>query len=366
MRSALSSGRNRSILTSNPSILILGGIITALFIAVYYISDAYIQRIVILLGITVIIVTSWNLTNGFTGVFSLGHIAFMGIGAYTSAVLTLPEPLKLTNLQLPAWMNSVVLPLFPATLVGAILAVLIALIVGFPLMRLTGAYVALGTEGFLVIIQVVLLNWQSVTRGARTFYGIPGYTNLWWVLGWMVVTIYVVWRIVNSNFGRQMKAVRDNEIAAQSLGVSVMRSRLLAFCVSAFFASVAGSLWAHFIMAFSPSAFYFMPTFTYLTMMVVGGLGSITGGFAGGILVLILNEVLRNLEGGITLGPIQIPPVYGISSVLMAIAFAVVIIKRQSGIMGGKEVNFTNLFNWFARKTRKEGEMEKTKTQEPS
>jgi branched-chain amino acid transport system permease protein len=359
MENTKPSSQRKSVLTSNPSIMILAGIVALAFIIVYFIADPYIQRIVILIGITIIIVTSWNLINGFTGVFALCHVAFIGIGAYTSAVLTLPEDQKIANLHLPTWMNSVVMPFLPAILIGASVAVIIAFLVGFSLMRLTGAYVALGTEGFLVIVQVILLNWQNVTRGARTFYGVPNLTNLWWVIGWMLITIYVVWRIVNSNFGRQMKAVRDNQIAAQSLGVNVMRSRLLAFCVSAFFAGVAGALWAHFIMAFSPSAFYFMPTFYYLTMLVVGGLGSITGSVAGVFLVLILNEVLRNLEQGISLGPIYIPPVYGISQVLMAVAFAVVIIKRPSGLMGGKEVDFTHLKSKFSQRFGKRGDKEK-------
>ena len=127
------------------------------------------------------------------------------------------------------------MPFLPATLIGGLLAMLVALLVGLSLMRLSGPYVAVATMGFLVIVQVILVNWDKMTRGARTFAGVPPYTTLWWVWGWAVLTVYVVWRLARSAYGRRMMAIRDNEIAAQSLGISVMRSRLLAFCISAFF-----------------------------------------------------------------------------------------------------------------------------------
>ena len=150
-------------------------------------ASAYIQRIVVGLGISIILVVSLNLSNGFTGVFSLGHVGFMAIGAYTAAILTLPLTLKRVNLpDLPGWLANVQLSFLPATLIGAILAMIIALLVGLSLMRLSGPYVAVATLGFLVIVQVVLVNWASMTRGSRTFSGVPSYTSLWWVWGWTV------------------------------------------------------------------------------------------------------------------------------------------------------------------------------------
>jgi branched-chain amino acid transport system permease protein len=214
-------------------------------------ASAYIQRIVMGLGISIILVVSLNLSNGFTGVFSLGHVGFMAIGAYTAAILTLPLALKRVNLpELPDWLAHVQLSFLPATLIGGILATVIALLVGLSLMRLSGPYVAVATMGFLVIVQVILVNWDEMTRGSRTFSGVPAHTTLWWVWGWAILTVYAIWRLVRSGYGRRMLAIRDNEIAAQSLGINVMRARLLAFCVSAFFTAVAGSLWAHFILSF--------------------------------------------------------------------------------------------------------------------
>ena len=308
-------------------------------------ASSYVQRIILLLGINIILVVSLNLSNGFTGVFSLGHIGFMAIGAYTSAILTLPVSMKHVNLpDLPGWLAGVELPFLVATVLGGLLAMVIAFLVGLSLMRLTGPYVSVATMGFLVIVQVVLVNWDTLTRGARTFSGVPPYSNLWWVWGWMILTVYVIWRLVRSSFGRRMMAVRDNEIAAQSLGISVMKSRLFAFCISAFFTAVAGSLWAHFIMSFSPKSFYFVQTFSVITMLAVGGMGSVSGSIVGTVSITVLSEVLRNAERGINLGFVAIPPVYGASQILMAVLFVMVIAFRPKGLLGDKEIDFDRLW----------------------
>jgi branched-chain amino acid transport system permease protein len=253
-------------------------LVAGLLLYAQFVASAYIQRVIIGLGINIILVVALNVINGMTGVFSLGQIGFMAIGAYTSAILTLPLALKHAYLpDLPGWLSGVELSFLPATLIAGILATLIAFLVGLSLMRLSGPYVSVATLGFMVIVQVILLNWDNVTRGARTFSGVPPYTNAWWTWGWTVLMVYVAWRLLRSSYGRQMIAGRDNEIAARSLGISVMRARLLAYCISAFFTAVAGSLWAHFIMAFSPRSFSFAETFNVITMLVIGGLGSISG-----------------------------------------------------------------------------------------
>jgi len=329
------------------SVLLIGGLA-----ATDLAASAYVQRVVIGLGISIILVVSLNLSNGFTGIFSLGHVGFMAIGAYTAAILTLPVSLKQVNLpDLPAWLGRLELPFLPATLIGGLLAMLIAFLVGLSLMRLSGPYVSVATLGFLVIVQVVLVNWDQVTRGARTFSGVPPHTTLWWVWGWAGLTVYVIWRLARSAYGRQMMAIRDNEIAAQALGINVMRSRLLAFCISAFFTAVAGSLWAHFIMSFSPKSFYFAQTFSIITMLVVGGMGSVSGSVIGTGFVTLLSELLRNAERGINLGFLQIPPIYGASQILMAVIFVLVIVFWPKGLLGERELNFER---WWGR-LRREG-----------
>ena len=304
----------------------------------------YVERIVIGIGINVILVVSLNLSNGFTGVFSLGHVGFMAIGAYTASVCTLPVTLKAVNLpSLPGWLSHAALPFLPATLIAGAVAMVVAFVVGISLMRLKGAYVSVATLGFLVIVQVVLVNWDQVTRGARTFAGVPSFTSIWNVWIWAALSIYLVWRIGRSPFGRDMRAARDNEIAARSLGVSVIKSRLLAFCFSAFLTGVAGSLWAHFITSFSPKSFFFVQAFTIITMLVIGGLGSVSGSVIGVFIVTVLSEVLRNAERGLDIGSVHIPPIYGASQVLMAILFVLIIVFKPAGLMGGKEIDIGSI-----------------------
>ncbi|MGA2548214.1 MAG: branched-chain amino acid ABC transporter permease [Rectinemataceae bacterium] len=309
----------------------------------------YLQRIVIIIGINLILVVSLNLSNGFTGVFSLGHVGFMAIGAYSAAILTLPSHLKALNLpDLPIWLRSSVLPFLPATLIGGMIAMLVAFVVGLSLMRLNGSYISVATLGFLVIVQVILVNWDQVTRGARTFAGVPEYTTIWNVWIWAALSVYLVWRIGASAFGRDMRAARDNEIAALSLGTSVLRSRLLAFCMSAFLTGVAGSLWAHFITSFSPKSFFFTQAFSIITMLVIGGLGSVSGSVIGVVLVTVLSELLRNAERGFDLGQVHLPPIYGASQVLMSILFVLVIVFKPAGIMGGREMDLRGILRRVA------------------
>ncbi len=304
----------------------------------------YMKRIIIGMGISVVLVVALNLSNGFTGVFSLGHIGFMAIGAYTASVLTLPVGLKAVNLpSLPGWLSHIALPFLPATIIAGLLAMILAYLVGLSLMRLKGSYVSVATLGFMVIVYVVLVNWDQVTRGARTFAGVPGFSNIWNVWVWAALTVFLVWRIGRSPAGRDMMAARDNEAAAQALGVSVMRSRLLAFCISAFLTGVGGSLWAHFITSFSPKSFYFTQAFSVITMLVIGGMGSVSGSVVGVFLVTILSEILRNAERGMTIGSLVIPPIYGASQVLMAVLFVLIIVFRPSGIMGGRELDLRKL-----------------------
>ncbi len=342
-----------SIARLTPAAAMLAFILALVLLANAFASP-YLARIFVLLGISIMLVVSLNLSNGFTGVFSLGHVGFMAIGAYVSSILTLALETKAQNLpDLPAWLVGVQMGFFPAMLIAALLAAVIAFVIGIPLMRLSGHYVSVATLGFLVIVHIMLVNWTQFTRGARTFSGVLPYTTVWWVYGWLVVTIYVVWRIVHSPYGRAMVAVRENEIAAQAVGVNVLRSRILAFVVSAFLTAVAGALWAHMVTSFSPAAFYFTQTFNIIIMLVVGGVGSISGSVLGTVLVTVLSEVLRNAELGVHIGPVRLPPVYGLAQIVLAVAFVLVVVFRRKGLMGNREIEWGRLFaRWSAREGR--------------
>ncbi len=301
----------------------------------------YYLRILAIVGINIILTVSLNLTNGFTGDFSLGHAAFMAIGAYSAALLTLPIQYKSAIIGLPPWLKDFSLPFIVATIIGGLLAVLIAIFVGIPVLRLRGHYLAVATLGLMVIVRVVANNWQSITRGARGINGIPSLTNIWWAYGWAVVTIYVVWRLVNSPYGRAMIAIREDELAAATRGVRVFRTRLLAFAVSAFFAGAAGSLWAHQITAITPSSFSFLITFNVVVMLVVGGMGSISGSVIGAILMTLAPEFLRRIETILAVGG---NPLYGLSQIVVATTIILIMIFRRQGLMGGTELRLPQIF----------------------
>jgi len=307
---------------------------------------AFWQGLVINLAIFVILVVSLNLASGFTGVFSLGHIGFMAIGAYVAAILTLPLHEKAEYLpNLPGWLAGVHLDqmagpvpvgFLAATLVGGVITVVVAFLVGGVLMRLSGPFVAVATLGFLVIVRVILFNADGFTRGSRTFSNVTPYTNLWWAWAWAILVVYAVWRLKRSSYGRAMFAQKADRWAARSIGISILRPRLLAFVVSAFFTAVAGSLYAHFITSFSPTVFYFDLTFRVITMLVVGGMGSVSGSVIGATIVLLLAEALRRVE--------DVTLLYGLSGILLAVFFIGIIIFRPEGIMGQREVSLARLW----------------------
>lgn len=296
----------------------------------------YYQRILAIIGIHIMLTVSLSLTNGYTGDFSLGIAGFMAIGAYTAALLTLPVTTKATLISgLPLWLKQMTLPFPAATVIGGILAAAAAVIVGVPVLRLRGHYLSVATLGLMVIVRVVANNWQTVTRGAKGINGLPAFTNIWWAYGWALLTIYVVWRLVHSPFGRAMMAVREDELAAAARGVRVFRTRLLAFVVSAFFAGAAGSLWAHQVTAITPSSFSFLITFNVIVMLIVGGTSSVPGAVTGAVLMTLVPEALRRLETALAVGG---TPLYGLSQIVVAVAVTLIMIFRPQGLLGGVAV----------------------------
>jgi branched-chain amino acid transport system permease protein len=310
------------------------------------------QSFAITLAIFIVLTVSLNLANGFTGVFTLGQIGFMAIGAYVSAILTLPVAVKATALpDLPGWLaglafDAMLGPLpfgwLAATLIAASIVAGIAALVGAVLMRLSGPFVSVATLGFLVIVRVVLINSDTITRGARPFSNVTRYTDLWWAYGAAVVTVYVVWRLKRSGYGRAMFAQREDRWAANSVGISVLRPRLQAFVISAFLTAIAGSVYAHFLGSFSPSVFYFDITFQVITMLVVGGMGSVSGSVIGAVVMLALGEALRRIEGATLL--------YGMGGIVIASVLILVIIFRPSGIMGQREISLERFWRLFGRR----------------
>jgi branched-chain amino acid transport system permease protein len=258
--------------------------------------DPYTTQVILFAAINVILAVSLNLVMGETGQFSLCHAAFMAVGAYTSALLTgkaLPTlfpQLSWTGASLASQLS-----FLPVLVIGGVVAAIAGLIVGGPSLRLRGDYLAMVTLGFGEIIRVLLQNTNAV-GGARGMEGIVPATNLFWAVGAAVVTIYTMIALVRSTYGRGFQAVRDDEIAAAAMGIDTTRFKVTAFVIGAFFAGVAGGLYAHAVEFISPEGFNFLRSFEIIVMVILGGLGRPVGVAVAAILITLLNEWLRDLS----------------------------------------------------------------------
>lgn len=290
----------------------------------------YILSLINFVGVFIILAVSLNITNGFTGLFSLGHPGFMAIGGYLTAILTFPVQRKGYFLSgLPEWLVSTQIPFLPALLLGGLAAALTALAVGVPVLRLRGHYLAVATLGFLIIVQVLITNLESVTRGPLGLNGLAPLTNLYWVFAWVTLTLYTAWKLKFSSLGRSLQAVRENELAANCLGIDLFKSRVLALVIGAFFAGVAGGLWAHLVTAITPKSFSLILAFNIVVMVVVGGQGSITGSLTAAAFISVITEFFRPLEE--RLG------VYGLGEIFMALVLLTILIYKPDGLWGSRE-----------------------------
>lgn len=312
-------------------------------------------RILNNMAIFITLAVSYNFINGFCGVLHLGPNAFVAIGAYTSALLTMSPAEKQLNfiIQPLIWpLNVVQVPFLVSLMAGGFLATLFAFVISFPVFRVRGDYLAIVTLGFGEVVRVFCNALQSVTNGPLGLKGLAPHTNIWWTWGVALFTVLIVARLVDSSWGRAMKAIREDEIAARAMGIDPFRHLLLAFLVSAFFSGVAGGLLAHLITTISPTLFTFFLTFNLLIMIVVGGLGSTTGAVLGAALFAWGGEALRIVERPIELAGFTVPGIPGMRMVVFSIILMVVIIFADRGIMGQHEFSWARL----ARLVRKSDE----------
>jgi branched-chain amino acid transport system permease protein len=267
--------------------------LVAVFVASLFSNsyNPYFLDIAISCGINITLAVSLNLINGFTGQFSLGHAGFMAIGAYSSAVITTTYGAKL----LPLVGNETWI-LFPLALcIGGLVAALAGLLVGIPSLRLKGDYLAIVTLGFGEIIRVILQNVDAV-GGARGMADIPEYTNVFWAFGLAAITVYVVWALVNSTYGRGFIAVSDDEVAAEAMGINTTRYKIIAFVVGAFFAGAAGGIYAHKVQYIAPVGFDFNKSIEIVVMVILGGMGRNVGVIVAAVLLTFAPEGLRMLS----------------------------------------------------------------------
>lgn len=330
-------------------------ICTALLIAFVYIglmlADAYLDRYVVhilnLIAVNAILAVSLNLIYGFGGMFSLGHAGFMAIGAYVSALLVLSPVQKgmMWILEPLIWPFTVIeTPFWFSLLVGGLFAAFISLIIAIPVLRLGGDYLGIATLGFSEIIRVLIFNLEGLTNGALGIKGIPPHATLLLNYTCLFITLYCIIRLLNSNFGNVIKAIRDDEIAAKVMGIDTFRYRVLAFAVGAFFAGIGGALLGNLITTIDPNMFTFLLTFNILMIVVAGGLGSITGSILGSILITVSLEWLRIAEEPFTLLHFEVPGVPGMRMVVFSLVLLCIILFRREGIMGVREITWDSLF----------------------
>ncbi|MDR0922341.1 MAG: branched-chain amino acid ABC transporter permease [Lactobacillales bacterium] len=286
--------------------------------------NLFIEQIIVQIGINIILAVGLNLIIGFSGQFSLGHAGFMAIGAYSGAIVTIKNPTYAG--------------FFEAILLGIVISGLVALVVGVPTLRLKGDYLAIATLGVSEIIRIIIINMKSITNGPAGMFGIPAFTNWQTVFVFLVVTTLVTVNYIHSGPGRATLAVREDEIAAEAMGVNTTKYKVIAFVIGAMTASVAGVLYATFIQTVTPKDFTFMKSIDILIIVVFGGIGSITGTFIAAIVLGFLNMFLQDF------GDLRM--------IIYSLALIIVMIFKPGGLLGTKEFSIKKLFE---RKTKAKG-----------
>ena len=277
-------------ITSGAKRFLLAAILVAAVVSYFSAQfNRYYLGLIIDVGINIILAVSLNLINGHTGQFSLGHAGFMAVGGYTAAKLTLVFSPRLVQVM-PDFLQPVFFLI--VLLVGGIVAAVVGLAVGVPSLRLRGDYLAIVTLGFGEIIRVVFQNMEAV-GAASGLKGIPGFTNLFWAWSLAAVTVFTVGCLVNSTYGRGFIAVHDDEIAASAMGINPTRYKVTAFVIGAFFAGIAGGLYAHHKSFLSPTGFDFMKSIDIVVMVILGGMGRTAGVILAAVLLTLLPEFLR-------------------------------------------------------------------------
>jgi branched-chain amino acid transport system permease protein len=321
--------------------------------------DDYTLRIITLIPIYAIMSVSLNLINGITGIFSLGHAGFVLLGAYTSALLTLePFQKELSFIIVPIqpWLLNLHANFLVATLAGGVIASIFAFLIGWPTLKLSGDYLAIASLGFAEIARVLANNVISITNGPLGLKGLPNYTNVYWAWGWLLVTLIAIISLVKSSYGRALIAIREDSIAAESMGINVFKHELMAFVFGAFFAGVSGSLYAHWLTTIDPRITTFGPllTFYVLIMVVLGGLGSITGSIIGAGVFALMFEYLRSLEEPFDIFGIHVPGIPGMRMLVISAIFIFIMIFWQKGIMGRAEFSWEKFLKLFGIKVKKQ------------
>ena len=322
--------------------LLLVALLALLVIAVMMLGDRATQRMATEALIRVALVAGFWIFVGNSGVISFGHAAFACVGAYTSAWLTLRPAMKGLLLPgLPDWLAQAHWPVLPAAIAGGLVAAALALVTGAAILRLSGIAASIATFAFLAMVNAIWSNWTPVTGGTSSVVGLDRYVTPWVALGWAGATILIAALYAHSASGLALRASREDEVAAAASGIDRYRHRLLAYALSAFFCGAGGALAGHAIGVINPDAFYLSLTFLMLAMLVVGGIGSLSGAVVGVLAVTLAGEVLLRLEGGVSVAGVSfaLPP--GSQEILIAAAMILVLVFRPDGLLAGREITLS-------------------------
>jgi branched-chain amino acid transport system permease protein len=290
---------------------------------------------------------------GNSGVISFGQIAFMAIGAYTAALLTIPPQTKGLFLHLPGFLAHAQFSTVPAIVLAGAVAGVFALLSGSALMRLSGIAAGIATFSLLVIVNTVGDNWTNLTGGENPLVGIPpSTTRIVALITCAVLMLGASW-YTGSGAGLRVRATREDAVAAASVGIHVWRERLIAFTLSGICVGVGGALYSGYIGSFNGDSFYIDLTILTLAMLVVGGVGSLTGAFVGTVVISVIEEFFRRLSEGMNFGPLYLKSPNGSEQVVLALCLLVILVLRPSGLTHGKDVpSPSRLRAWLHRQRR--------------
>ncbi len=320
-------------------------VITQIVNQVFYNDEAekYFLRLLIVLAL--------QMFSGNSGILSFGQVAFVAVGAYTSALLTIPTAIKqFTFLSMPHFLKDLVFPTqlnaLEGTLAGGVAALIVAMVFGIPIVRLVGVAAGIATLAILVAMNVFIQQTSSITRGTSTMIGVPQTTTMRTTLLWVILAIVVAYFFKQSRNGLRLRASRENDRAARSVGVHVARERYIAFALSGFVCGLIGALYGHYFITFSYLDFYFDLTFLTIAMLVVGGMGSVSGAVVGTSFLTVIYVFFQRFEvNGI--GGATVPS--GTADVVMAVALLIALILRPKGLTAGREIPWPGDWRWLQR-----------------
>ncbi len=313
--------------------------VAVLLLAVELLGVRVFERIATSLCISLVLVLGLQLFMGNSGILSFAHIGFMGVGAYASALLTIPARAKAMALpDLYPFLSGIELSPYLAIPIAAVVAAAVAALVAYPLMRLSDAAAVITSFALLVVLHTLLLHWSALTNGPRTLFGLPRATDQWLAGGCAALAILVALAFKESRTGLLLRASRDDETAAAAMGVDIPHLRWRAFVLSALLAGLGGALWGHFVTSFSPRAFYLRETFVVLGMLVIGGAGTVSGAVLGTFLVTFAFEGLRAVEAALNRAQVFGEQVVGLTEIVLALAMIGVLVVRPGGLRARAEI----------------------------